>query len=258
MVLLSELGNSLRVWRTISRPNTSWLSRGVVFVLIFLVTGVLSVGPEFAALSWLPVARGGAASGALGWIAALSALMIVLYPGFFFSSYRAIPFWNTPLLPVIFITYAALGASGIVLMTSGMVQGGVQGMETLALSLIVINLVLVAAYLMVMDRAGGAAKESVRLLSQADLGGSMWVGVVLVGMVLPLAAIIWFGAATGLAGVSILIGCLLFRYCVLKAGVYVPIALVENDYDFSKLNRNSADLEREYSGMAVQSARGQG
>ncbi len=256
VVLLAELGNPLRVWRTVARPGTSWLSRGVLFVLIFLVTAVLSVGPEFAAFSWLPVERGGAVSGISGWIAGLSALMIILYPGFFFSSNRAIPFWNTPFIPVIFIGYSALGASGIVLVASGFMQGAAERMEALAVALIVINFVMVAAYLMAMNRAGGAARESVRLLGRATLGRTMWIGVLLIGMILPLASIMWFGSATGMAGAGILIGCLLFRYCVLKVGVYVPTALVADDYDFSKLNRNSTDLEREYTGMAAHSARG--
>ena len=47
-----------------------------------------------------------------------------------------------------------------------------------------------------------------------------------------------------------LVGCLLFRYCVLKAGVFVAPALAVEEYDFSRLNRNSATLEREYAGMA--------
>lgn len=214
---------------------------GVLFVLLFIITGFLSI----------------VASEVFGWIAALCALMIILYPGFFLSTNRAIPFWNTPFLPVIFIGYAALGASGIVLLTSGFLQGAVERVETLAVALIVINFVMVAAYLMAMNRAGGAAKESVRLFSHAIQSRTMWIGVVLVGMVLPLA-IIWFGPATGLAGAGILVGCFLFRYCVLKAGVYVPAALIMADYDFSKLNRNNADLEREYTGMAVHSTRDPG
>lgn len=258
VVLLSELGNPQRVWRTVSRPGTSWLSRGVLFVLLFIVTGFLSVAPEFAAFSSLPWDRTGTAGRVLGWIASLGALMIILYPGFFFSSNRAIPFWNTPFIPVIFIAYAALGAAGIVLALSEFLPGGMERMADLAGALIVLNMLMVAVYLMVMRRAGGAAGESVRLLGQAALGRTMWIGVVLVGMVLPLAAIIWFGAALTTAGACILTGCLLFRYCVLKAGVYVPPALVTADYDFSKLNRNNADLKREYTAMAAHGARGAG
>ncbi len=251
LVLLLELGNPLRVWRTVSRPGTSWLSRGVVFVLIFLVTGFLSVAPEFAPFSWLPVARGGAVSGSLEWVAGLCALMIILYPGFFLSSNRAIPFWNTPFVPVLFVGFALLGGSGLVLLFSALLKTGSSSILTLAAVLIVINLILILVYLLVMGRSNAAARESVRLLKGAPLGWAFWIGVIAVGMVLPLIVALSLQPAAPAAGAAILLGGLLFRYCVLKAGVFVPPALVAGGQDFSRLNRNSADLEREYAAMAA-------
>jgi formate-dependent nitrite reductase membrane component NrfD len=253
LVLLSELGNPLRVWRTVSRTSTSWLSRGVVFVLVFLVTGFLSVGPEFAAFSWLPVEPGGAISGALGWVAGLCALMIILYPGFFLSSNRAIPFWNTPFVPVLFFGFALLGGSGLVLLFSSLMKTGLSSIITLAAVLIVVDLVLVAVYLLAMGRSNAAARESVRLLSRFSLGWAFWIGVIAVGMVIPLIVTLSLPSGAPVAGAAILLGGLLFRYCVLKAGVFVPPALVAGGQDFSKLNRNSTDLEREYAAMAANS-----
>ncbi|MBI4292543.1 MAG: hypothetical protein HY661_14370, partial [Betaproteobacteria bacterium] len=44
----------------------------------------------------------------------------------------------------------------------------------------------------------------------------------------------------------------LFRYCVLKVGVYVPSTVVQEGVDFSKLNRTSnAILEKEYAAMSA-------
>ena len=243
----------MRVWRTVSRPGTSWLSRGVLFVLVFLATGFLSVGPEFAAFSWLPIERGGAISGSLGWVAGLCALMIILYPGFFLSSNRAIPFWNTPLVPVLFFGFALLGGSGLVLLFSGLLKTGLSSIITLAAVLIVVDLILVAVYLLAMGRSNAAARESVRLLSRFSLGWAFWVGVIAVGMVIPLIVALSLPSGASVAGAAILLGGLLFRYCVLKAGVFVPPALVAGGQDFSKLNRNSADLEREYAAMAANS-----
>jgi len=40
-----------------------------------------------------------------------------------------------------------------------------------------------------------------------------------------LVVVLWTPSAMALAGLFILIGGLLFRYCVLKAGVYVPFPL---------------------------------
>ena len=258
VVLLSELGNPLRAWRAICRPSTSWLSRGVLFVSFFILSGFLAVAPEFAAFSWLPWNGGSALGGVLGWIAGLSALMITLYPGFFLSANRAIPFWNTPILPVVFFTYAVMGASGIVLLAAPFLKDGVGQIVSLAAVPIVVNLFMVSVYLLTMNRSGGAAKESVRLLNRAPLGWTFWIGVMGVGMILPLPVILWFHPALVLAGAGILIGGLLFRYSVLKAGVYVPSALIAGGVDLSRLNRTGDDLEREYAGMAGHGADGGG
>jgi polysulfide reductase chain C len=258
VVLLSELGSPLRAWRGFFRLRTSWLSRGVLFVACFIVSGFLATAPDFASFAWLPWSSASVLGRILGWIAGLSALMITLYPGFFLAANRAIPFWNTPILPVIFFTYAVMGASGIVLLAAPFLKDGVGQVVSLAAVPIIVNLVMVPVYLLVMDRSGGAAKESVRLLARAPLGWIFWIGVVAVGLVLPLPAILWFHQALVPAGAGILIGGLLFRYSVLKAGVYVPSALVAGGVDLSRLNRTGDDLAREYAGIAGGGADGGG
>ena len=101
VVLLLELGSPTRAWRGVSRVRTSWLSRGVVFVCFFILTGFLSVAP--ALVSWSALGDRQPGGRALGWIAALCALMIVLYPGFFLAKNRSVPFWNTAWLPAVLI-----------------------------------------------------------------------------------------------------------------------------------------------------------
>jgi formate-dependent nitrite reductase membrane component NrfD len=251
MVLLLELGNPLRAWRTVFRPGTSWLSRGVFFVLLFILSCVLSVGPTFeifSSLSWL---NNSLAEKLLRWVAGLSALMIILYPAFFFlSTSRAIPFWNTPLLPLLFLGYAALGGDGVFLLLSPRTTDTLARAELLAIILIVANAVMISLYLLAMEHNGGSARESVRLLSRSPLSWLSWIGVGVVGMVVPLLAMLF--AQPTAAGAGILIGGLLFRFCLLKAGVYAASALAEEGRDLSRLNRTSADFEREYAGMMTQ------
>jgi formate-dependent nitrite reductase membrane component NrfD len=255
-VLLLELGSPLRAWRGVSRVRTSWLSRGVIFVCFFILTGFLSVAP--ALVPGLPWDSAGLTGRALGWIAALSALMIVLYPGFFLAKNRSIPFWNTAWLPLVLVGYAALGASAMILVGSAFLGNGLRPFDSLAAGLIVLNCMLVGVYLLAMNRAGGPAKESVRLLNAPPLSWTFRFGVILVGMLLPLLLVLWVPSAAFLAGVCMLAGSLLFRYCVLKVGVYVPPALVQEGMNFSRLNRSGTDLEREYAGMALQRAGSRG
>ena len=257
-VLLLELGSPLRAWRGATRIRTSWLSRGVVFVCFFILTGFLSVAPAW--VPWLPWEGTGLVGGALGWIAALCALMIVLYPGFFLAQNRSIPFWNTAWLPAVLVSYAATGASAMILLGSAYlkVSNDLRPFESLAAVLIGVNAILVGVYLLAMHRAGGPARESVRLLNAPPLSWSFGLGVILVGLLLPLLLVVWIPSAVVLAGGCMLAGSLLFRYCVLKVGVYVPPALVQEGMDFSRLNRTGTDLEREYAGMAAQRAGGRG
>ena len=259
-VLLLELGSPTRAWRGVSRVSTSWLSRGVVFVCFFILTGFLSVAPAW--VPWLPWEGAGPGGRALGWIAALCALMIVLYPGFFLAKNRSIPFWNTAWLPAVLVGYAATGASAMILLGSAFlemkVNEGLRPFDSLAAVLIVVTGILVGVYLLAMHRAGGPARESVRLLTAPPLSWTFGLGVILVGMLLPLLLVLWVPSAVVLAGGCMLAGGLLFRYCVLKVGVYVPPALVQAGMDFSRLNRTGTDLEREYAGMAAQRAGGRG
>jgi formate-dependent nitrite reductase membrane component NrfD len=184
--------------------------------------------------------------------------MIVLYPGFFLSKNISIPFWNTPLLTVILVSYAVLGATAVILTASAFVAlDQAAWVETTAIGLIVFNAILIPVYLWAMARTGGAAKESVRLLNRNKVAWVAWLGVVGVGMVLPLAALLWDRSMIPMAGAGLLVGGYLFRYCLLRVGVYVPAALVaEANLDLSQLNRTNAGLEQEYADMAAHGAGG--
>ena len=256
VVLLLELGSPLRAWRGVLRIRTSWLSRGVVFVCFFVATGFLSVAPAWA--PGLPWTLSGPAGLVLGWIAALCALMIVLYPGFWLAKNRSIPFWNTAWVPALLVGYAATGASALILLGSGHWSHGRHAYDLLAAVLIVLTGVLGGLYLLAMQRAGGAARESVRRLNAAPLNWTFHLGVIGVGLVLPLVLVLWVPSAQSLAAICMLAGGLLFRYCLLTVGVYVPPALVQEGIDFSRLNRTGTDLQREYAAMAAQRSGAQG
>jgi len=241
ITLLFKLGSPWRAWRACFRPGTSWISRGVLFVCGFFLFACLFLAP---ALASRPLWSGGATA-VFGWLAAAFALLTALYPGFVLSASRAIPFWRTPLLPLLLFSYAALAAAGVILLA---LPASARPIETLAIGLLAANIVLLALYLFVMSQAGGSARESVRRLNRAPLNVLFWLGVVVLGLFAPLLAIVW-GEAKAWAGAGLLLGGFLFRLCVLKAGVYdLPTALLPANVNFSTLNRNSTDLAREYAG----------
>jgi formate-dependent nitrite reductase membrane component NrfD len=243
MVLLSELGHPLRAWRAILRPQTSWISRGVLCIALFVFTAVLSLAPAFPALSSsVPWTANGQLAEISGWIASLCALFITLYPGFVLGASPSIPFWDTPLLPLIFFTQALLGASGVLLLVSGSLAGRLSQIHSLAAILIAVNFVVALVYLLAMSRSGASEKEAVRRLKRGGLGWMFGAGAVLVGMLFPLLLVNLSSSAI-FAGCCILSGAFLFRYCILIAGVYVPSALVGLDMSRFKGNRSSFAME---------------
>jgi formate-dependent nitrite reductase membrane component NrfD len=227
LVLFAELGRPARAWRALARPRTSWISRGVIAVALFIATGALSIAPELSVFSFLPWGAGTTAGALLGAVAAVAAFFVALYPGFVLSASPSIPSWNGPLLPVLFLFSSLLGAAGMALFLSplGISGGALQPILSLAALLIAANLGLVATHLMTLQRSVEAARESARRLRRGALGRTFQLGVVLVGMILPLSIIAWFPSGAIAAGALILVGGLLFRYCVLKAGVYVQFPL---------------------------------
>src|SRR3989337_3517248 len=101
VVLMVELGRPLRAWRALLKPFSSWISRGVIFVSLFLIFGALYVAPAFEFFSWLPWGDDPTARKTIGAIAGAAALLVTLYPGFVLAASPSIPFWNSPLLPVL-------------------------------------------------------------------------------------------------------------------------------------------------------------
>lgn len=226
IVLLVELGHPLRAWRALCKPFSSWISRGVICVTLFIVFGALYSASGFDSLAWL-APQSEAARRAIGGLAAMAALFVILYPGFVLAASPSIPFWNSPLLPVLFLTHSLMVASGLLFLLDslGLMTANLQAVVFLAEILIIVNLALGAMYLAISRGSGLANRESVRRLNEGFLGLLFQGGVIFIGMVIPLLMVLWLPSVIALAGLFILIGGLLFRYCVLKAGVYVPFPL---------------------------------
>ena len=229
LILTRELARPQQMWRSFSRAATAWMSRGAIVVFLFIALGVLDLAPNV--LNGLPWATGTA----LGYVAAFLAVIIVLYPGFLFASSPAIPFWNTPLLPLLFGIYALLGgvaALFIMLSAPGAnVLPGVDTLPALGLWVLLAAAILTLIHLVVMLKGGVASQEAVRLLTRGRLALPFLLGVAGAGLIVPAALLIavYLGGASQavpllfISGVFILGGGLLMRYCLLRAGVYGPL-----------------------------------
>lgn len=226
---LAYLGKPLRFWRIILRPQTSWLARGLIFVILF--TGFAAIQLIFS--YWLP---GTAGEIIFKVLAGIMAFAVAIYTGFILSTIKAVPFWNSTLLPVLFILCGILGGFGLSVVIA--LNGGhvdITAAETGSRWLLIINALIIVIYLWRAANREPTGKQSVMEQMRGSVAPIFWAGIVVLGIIIPVAIAFssYFAEETSalllVAGVACeVIGGLALRYCILKAGAYTPLVTVSS------------------------------
>lgn len=220
---LVYLGHPLRFYRMILRPQTSWISRGLLFVTGFLVLGFIHMALSLWTVSNLVLLI----------VTNILAFLAIIYGGFAMSYIRGIPLWNSALLPVLYTVAGLWGGaelSAVVELQSGGAQNAV--LEDLIKILLAAFIVVFPTYLITARYGLSAGKTSVSEMVKGKWWPFFWVGVILLGVLLPMAVII-ISIVVGVSGIPVallyfsvafeLIGDLILRYLILKAGYYNPL-----------------------------------
>jgi len=219
---LAFLGRWDRFWRILRRPHQSWISRGMWGIMLFAAGAIGVLIPTLYPPGAAPVLLGLSLAGTA---------VILCYEGFVYAASKAIPFWRTKLLPLLYIAYGLRGGAALLLIAPLFGGNGfdVAALEAIKLWVVVSTAVLILLYLVAGSRAGGAARESVAQLVAGRISPAFYGGTVLAGIVLPLGLALIperLGvpelvvlAAIGFAS---LVGDFYVKYCIVKAGVYVP------------------------------------
>ena len=95
-----HLRRPLRAWRALSQWRSSWLSREGILAMAALA----AVAAQALINSVYP-----AAGTAVGLVAFLFCLLAVFATSMIYAQLRAVPAWNTPLTPILYIAFAAAG-----------------------------------------------------------------------------------------------------------------------------------------------------
>jgi formate-dependent nitrite reductase membrane component NrfD len=237
LILIADLGQPWRVLRALLNPRTSWISVGAIADFVFLIFAGLWVIADlewqgarpFAALPW----AGNSPLGiAFQVIAGIAAFVVIVYPGLVLAASPSIPFWNTTLIPLQFLSFAFASALGLALIFAlwlpvpPAVLASWAGAEVLLLA---VTLLLFAAHLIHGTASHTAAKISVARLVKGELRVPFVWGTLVVGLLVPLflgiAAVLGSSLAPGLLAVAALLtfpGNWLSKYAVIKAGYYAP------------------------------------
>ncbi len=220
------LGRPLRFWRMMMRPQTSWISRGLIFAVIFIGAGAI----QMALIYWqvAPVAQV-----IFGVIAGIFAFLLSIYLGFVMNSLRALPFWNSGLLPVLVVASELLGGFSIALAIALTIDPvfNIAVLELGIRILLTVVALLLVVYVWSATEAPTGGKEAVIALTRGPVSYSLpfWVALVGIGIITPII-IAWYPWSGELSHSLLFVatGCefiggLSLRYCMLRAGIYAPL-----------------------------------
>jgi len=233
--LLAEQGRKTRSYRLLTSPSnpSSWILRGTWIMVTFIIFGLAYSLPSFEAFEWLPWSRTSVLGLGIGVLGALLAVLIAIYPGFLFGVVKGIPIWNSPILPPLFLCLSLYTGIAILLIMSLFLSTvvGASGFHQLAAAgivLVLMQLLVLGAYVEIARHQGFAAMASLRLLkTPLFIGGAVIIGLlvpfglllggVLVGESLSLSILV------GVGSVFLLVGGLILRYGIIRAGVYLSL-----------------------------------
>jgi formate-dependent nitrite reductase membrane component NrfD len=218
------LGHPFRFWRIVLRPQTSWISRGLIFVGLFLILGLVHMGLVLWAQSSL----------ALMIVVDILAFLVIIYGGFAMNCVNGIPLWNTALLPILYVVSGIWGGAGLTLATA-LATGATPvaiAIEEWVRILLASFILLLCVYLISIRYGTVVGKISVQEIVLGRWWPIMWLVVVVLGLALP-GGVVISSFILGLKNMPLaslyvsifceLVGDLFMRYLILKCGYYAPL-----------------------------------
>jgi formate-dependent nitrite reductase membrane component NrfD len=229
--LIMDLGVKLRALKVFLNPGTSWIARGSWIISIFMIFSfihfVMMVYPGNT-----PV--GDPMLKSLSAVNLVFSVLVMIYTGVLLGASRAIAFWNTAMLPLLFLLSASsTGIFAVLLLTPAQeLHWALSFFGRLDLLLLMLETIVVIFYLQAAHRTD-EARASVQLLLRGRLAAMFWLGLIVLGLAIPLAletvsflgkmevgSSIWIIRTASVSG---LIGGLILRRLVLAAGVRTPL-----------------------------------
>lgn len=230
---LTHMGVPAKSWRAILRPDRSWISRGLLAIVVF--TGAAGLHLLDWAYDIYAVALGATPlAEVLGLlimvVAGLSALVIMTYQGFAMAHSSAIALWSTGLMPIASLIYALLGGLATnYLIVHAFGLGGFWPNDGFTLTIVIgaaIALVIVLSLLHAAWHGSSGGRQSAELLIRGQYSRPFVGLVIVVGLLMPMT--LGFALEPGLFASAVICACILtgylaFRILMFKAAVFEPI-----------------------------------
>jgi formate-dependent nitrite reductase membrane component NrfD len=241
--LVADLGTPRRAFLAAMKPGTSWISRGTIIISIFMLLSFLHlVLDRFTTVD--RSAGGSALLDVISVVATVFAVGTMAYTGILLGASKGVPFWQTGVVPVVFVISALVTGHfaillGVVLFPGGAdVAAGLRTMSLEAVALVVLEVLAIVFFLQAAFRLPDSRESAERILRRR----SFVLGYIVLGLAAPAAIMaIVYGAAeapVALAAVGAvlgLIGGLILRQAVLACGALPTMNMA--GFKFRRIHR---------------------
>ena len=222
LMLDAEAGlkNPLRFFGLINNPG-SVMTIGVYIICVFmpiaLVVAVLSLLNK-GVPHWLDI------------LGDIGAVCLAGYTGFLLGDSLGVPLWHNSVLPALFVVSALTSGMALVALIGIFAERDqyekMSILRPIHIALAVLEIVLIAAMLVIASGKGAAGAESVSMIMTGSLAVPFWLGIVCIGLLMPLVLDVVSSrkAGQGVAGEAVaqsgvVVGGFLLRLVVVLAGV---------------------------------------
>jgi formate-dependent nitrite reductase membrane component NrfD len=217
----AHLGNKFIAWRIAFRPGSSWISRGLIFVVLFLGAAAI----QMAITQWAP---GTVPETLFKVIAGIAAFGVAMYSGFVISYVSSIKFWSSGIMPVLFIIAGLTGGAAVLMAINSFTADiAFTTLRNVAAVALVIYAIIISGHLWIATYSSNTAKHSVKTIVAGDLALLFWLVVVLIGIIVPFIITMTAGAGSQalfiINAVCVLAGGMALRYTILSAGKYASL-----------------------------------
>lgn len=157
-----HLANPKNAWRSFTRFRTSWLSREAVFAVAFY--------PLALCWLWVEWRQGNtSASTLLGLLSAVLAVVVFVCTAMIYASLKTIRQWHTPLVPVLFLLFALVVGSLLLLVVAALRDLPMTRLAWLTSVFVVAALVFKLWYFRVIGKPAGPTMNSALNFTQASI-----------------------------------------------------------------------------------------
>ncbi len=217
LIHTAYLGNPQRAFGMFLKVRTSELSRGMWVILAFAGLGFFQclLGFQYGVI--------------LKTLMGFICILLIMHGFATMNVMKAIPSWNqSTVLPLSIVSGIWVGSQVIQFMM-GISGREVLGIEVWCRMILLAYIGLIALYLWGTFHASEAAKFSISNLVRGGFSKLFYLGVILIGIVVPLLITLsmWglgvYSAGIFLRLIFVFAGDLVLRYSIMKSGYYTPL-----------------------------------